>query len=124
MSTLKKRICGFSKNKVGFSASINEINNRKATAQRSREDIKKLNLQQWTTLEQSVKIETENWKNSLVRNDWCNIGPYWKLDKLGLPRQIQKVEQPIWVAKQKKNFGIPQQTRKKHCANRRPKLRI
>ena len=101
-------------------ASVNEFQTRKATAKRSKEDIKKLNLQQWTTLKQSVKTESENWKNSLVRNDWCNIGPYWKLDKLGLPRQIQKVEQPIWVAKQKKNFGIPQQTRKKHCANRRP----
>ena len=55
-------------------ASINEINTRKAAAKRTKVDIQKLNLQQWTTLKESVKSETAKWKNSLVRNDWCNIG--------------------------------------------------
>ena len=76
-------------------ASINEIKTKKAAAQRTRADIQKLNLEPWATLKESVKSGTVKWKNLLVRNDWCNIGPYWKLDKLGLPRQIEKVEQPI-----------------------------
>ena len=83
-------------------ASINEINTRKAAAKRTKEDIQKLNLQQWTTLKESVKSETAKWKNSLVRSNWCNIGTYWKLDKLGLPRQIEKVEQPFWVPNTRK----------------------
>ena len=37
-----------------------------------------------------------------MRNEWCNIGTYWKLDKFGLPRQIEKVEQPIWVQNRRK----------------------
>ena len=81
---------------------IKEIETRKVTAKRTREDILKLNLQQWTTLKDSVKTETIKWKNSLVRNEWCNIGTYWKLDKFGLPREIEKVEQPIWVQNRRK----------------------
>ena len=83
-------------------ASVNEINTRKATAKRTREDIQKLNLQQWSSLKESVQTETLKWKNSLVRNEWCNIGTYWKLDKFGLPRQMEKVEQPIWVQNRRK----------------------
>ena len=83
-------------------ASIKELETRKAAAKRTREDILKLNNHQWTTLKDSVKTETIKWKNSLVRNEWCNIGTYWKLDKFGLPREIEKVEQPIWVQNRRK----------------------
>ena len=83
-------------------ASIKELETRKAAAKRTREDILKLNNYQWTTLKDSVKTETIKWKNSLVRNEWCNIGTYWKLDKFGLPREIEKVEQPIWVQNRRK----------------------
>ena len=64
---------------------------QKAAAIKSKADIQKLNTEQWTTLKDSVKTETIKWKNYLVRNEWCNIGPYWKLDKLVLPRQIDNV---------------------------------
>ena len=64
---------------------INQIATRKAAAIRSKADIQKLNTEQWTSLKESVKSETIKWKNSLVRNEWCNIGTYWKLDKFGLP---------------------------------------
>ena len=83
-------------------ASINEISTRKAAANRTKADIQKLNIEQWTALKESVKTETIKWKNSLVRNDWCNISTYWKLDKFGLPKQIEKVEQPIWVQNRRK----------------------
>ena len=53
--------------------SINEFRTRKAVAQRTKEDILKLNFQQWTTLKDSLKSETINSKNSLVINYWCNI---------------------------------------------------
>ena len=66
------------------------------------EDILKLNLEQWTSLKDSVNQETIKWKNSLIRNDWCNIGTYWKLDKLGLPRQQENIEQPAWVQNRRK----------------------
>ena len=69
---------------------INEISTRKAAATKSKADIQKLNTEQWTSLKDSVKSETIKWKNSLVRNEWCNIGTYWKLDKFGLPRPIEK----------------------------------
>ena len=64
---------------------INEISTRKAAATKSKADIQKLNTEQWTSLKDSIKSETIKWKNSLVRNEWCNIGTYWKLDKFGLP---------------------------------------
>ena len=51
-------------------ASISEINSRKENAKRSKEDILKLNLKQGTSLKESVKSETEMWKNSLVGNNW------------------------------------------------------
>ena len=44
-------------------ASINEIKTRKEAAKRTKEDILKLNLQQWTTLKDSIKSETIKWKN-------------------------------------------------------------
>ena len=73
-----------------------------AKAQRLKEDIRKLMLQMWTSLTDSVKSETEKWKISLIRNDWCSIGPYWKLDKLGLPRQYDHIEQPVRVQNRRK----------------------
>ena len=96
------KIKEFMMSQLNKAASINEFKSRKAAAQRSKEDIQKLNLQQWTTLKQSVKTETKKWKNSLMRNNWCNFGTHWKLDKLGLPRQIEKVEQPLWVQNRRK----------------------
>ena len=81
---------------------IKEISTRKAAAVKSKADIQKLNTEQWTSLKDSVKSETIKWKNSLVRNEWCNIGTYWKLDKFGLPRPIDNVEQPIWVQNRRK----------------------
>jgi hypothetical protein len=81
---------------------INQINTRKAAAIKSKADILKLNTEQWTSLKESVKSETIKWKNSLVRNEWCNIGTYWKLDKFGLPRPIENVEQPLWVQNRRK----------------------
>ena len=101
---------------------INEIGTRKATANRTKADIQKLNIEQWTSLKESVKTETIKQKNSLVRNNWCHIGTYWKLDKFGLPRQIDKVEQPIWVQNRRKfleTLNIQEQTRKKLGTDRR-----
>lgn len=81
---------------------INQISTRKAAAIKSKTDILRLNTEQWTSLKESVKSETIKWKNSLVRNEWCNIGTYWKLDKFGLPRPIENVEQPLWVQNRRK----------------------
>ena len=39
-------------------ASINEISTRKAAANRTKADIQKLNIEQWTSLKDSVKSET------------------------------------------------------------------
>ena len=66
------KIKEFVKSQQNKVVSVNEIETRKAMAQRAKEDFQKLNLQQWATLKQSDKTETEKWKNSPVRNDWCN----------------------------------------------------
>ena len=79
---------------------INSLQNRQAKSKRTKEGILKLNLEHWTSLKDSVKQETFKWKNSLMRNNWYNICPYWKLDKLGLPRQQDNIEQPNLGSKQ------------------------
>ena len=80
-----------------FTPKNEALKKRQAQAKCTKQDIIKLNIDQWTSLKESGKQEKIKWKNSLVRNKWCNIGTYWKLDKLGLPRQQEGIEQPIWV---------------------------
>ena len=81
------------------------LKKRQMQAKHTQKDKNKLNIEQWTSLKDSVKQEIIKWKNSLVRNEWCNISTYWKLDKLGLPRQQEGVEQPIWVQNRRKFLG-------------------
>jgi hypothetical protein len=62
----------------------------------------KMNQQQWATLKASVKNETTRWKNSLIQNEWCNLGPKFKTDTMGLPLQQEGIAQPKWVQNRRK----------------------
>ena len=42
------------------------------------------------------------WKKNLVENDWCSVGPKYKLDKFGLPNPQPGVPQPKWVHNRRK----------------------
>ncbi len=53
-------------------------------------------------MKSSVASETELWKNNLVENDWCNIGPKYKVDKFKLPTPQPGVPQPKWVHNKRK----------------------
>ena len=62
----------------------------------------KMNQQQWATLKASVKNETTQWKNALIKNEWCNLGPTFKTDTMGLPLQQEGIAQPKWVQNRRK----------------------
>ena len=79
-----------------------EIKKRQLQATEKKEFIRKLNLKQLSDLKQSIKIETELWKKNLVENDWCSVGPKYKLDKFGLPNPQPGVPQPKWVHNRRK----------------------
>ena len=53
-----------------FTPKNEALKKRQAQAKRTKEDIIKLNIDQWTSLKDSVKQETNKWKNYLVRNEW------------------------------------------------------
>jgi hypothetical protein len=70
---------------------------RQREAEAKRKIILKLNSKQLRDLKSSKTSETELWKKNLIANDWCNIGPKYKLDKFGLPTPQPGVPQPTWV---------------------------
>jgi hypothetical protein len=61
-----------------------------------------LNAEQLRQFKQSVNSETELWKENLLENNWCNIGPKYKLDKFGLTSPKPSVQQPVWVHNKRK----------------------
>ena len=72
----------------------NLIKKRQQKAEARKKLIQKLSSKQLSDLKSSVARETELWKKNLVENDWCNIGPKYKLDKFGLPTPQLGVQQP------------------------------
>jgi hypothetical protein len=79
-----------------------ELKKRQQKAEAKRKLILKLNSKQLSDLKSSIASETELWKKNLVENDWCNIGPKYKLDKFGLPTPQPGVPQPTWVHNRRK----------------------
>ena len=79
-----------------------QLRQRKEIATEHWQDLLKLNQKQWDNLKTSVHDETVLWQSNLLTNEWCNIGPKYKLDKLGLPRQQDGVPQPLWIQDRRK----------------------
>ena len=69
---------------------IKELETRKAAAKRSREDIHKLNLEQWTSLKDSVKTETIKWKNSLQGTNGATLAPTGSWTNLDCQGKLKK----------------------------------
>ena len=49
---------------------LDTIEKRLQKARRTRDDILKLNLKQWTSLKASIDKETQKWKNCIIARDW------------------------------------------------------
>jgi hypothetical protein len=83
---------------------IVRVKKRLHKAKRTLEDIKKLNIKQWTSLKTSIEKEAKTWKKCLVerKNEPQHLGPSFECDKFGLPRLTSGIKQPTWVHNRRK----------------------
>ena len=68
-------------------------------AMKSREVIRKLDIEQRTSLKNSLEKESQKWKNCFKWKEWSpnTSGPQFKSDKFALPEPIPNIEEPLWV---------------------------
>ena len=79
------------------------LKKRQAKAVRSREDILRLNAEQWTSFSASILKETELWKKNLqTTNVQGGLGPGIRVDNYRCPIEIEGVPQPKWVHDRRK----------------------
>ena len=79
------------------------LKKRQAKAVRSREDILRLNAEQWTSFSASILKETELWKKNIqTTNVQGGLGPGIQVDNYRCPIEIERVPQPKWVHNRRK----------------------